>query len=167
MSIPIRRDRISEATPIPASASAAAQAVGLAGTASAAARQGGADTAGNPALDLAVSKAKKNSVPNDNIERARKRGAGVGLDEGRSCRSRKTDRETGRRRGQLVQCVIGRVKCAAVELDMLVDVIVEVADDLVAIDLLTIVQHSSTTETVIQCDVELGHFKFLPWKVPC
>lgn len=42
-----------------------------------AARMGGADTAGNPALDLAVSKAKKNSVPNDNIDRAIKRGAGL------------------------------------------------------------------------------------------
>ena len=42
-----------------------------------AARMGGADTAGNPALDLAVSKAKKNSVPNDNIDRAVKRGAGL------------------------------------------------------------------------------------------
>lgn len=42
-----------------------------------AARTGGADTAGNPALDLAVSKAKKNSVPNDNIDRAIKRGAGL------------------------------------------------------------------------------------------
>lgn len=42
-----------------------------------AARAGGADLAGNPALDLAVSKAKKNSVPNDNIERAIKRGAGL------------------------------------------------------------------------------------------
>ena len=42
-----------------------------------AARQGGADTAGNPALELAVSKAKKNSVPNDNIDRAVKRGAGL------------------------------------------------------------------------------------------
>lgn len=40
-----------------------------------AARMGGADIAGNPALDLAVSKAKKNSVPNDNIDRAIKRGA--------------------------------------------------------------------------------------------
>ena len=38
---------------------------------------GGADIAGNPALDLAVSKAKKNSVPNDNIDRAIKRGAGL------------------------------------------------------------------------------------------
>lgn len=42
-----------------------------------AARMGGADTAGNPALELAVSKAKKNSVPNDNIDRAVKRGAGL------------------------------------------------------------------------------------------
>ncbi|MDO4253371.1 MAG: YebC/PmpR family DNA-binding transcriptional regulator [Rothia sp. (in: high G+C Gram-positive bacteria)] len=42
-----------------------------------AARMGGPDAAGNPALDLAVSKAKKNSVPNDNIDRAIKRGAGL------------------------------------------------------------------------------------------
>lgn len=42
-----------------------------------AARVGGADLAGNPALDLAVSKAKKASVPNDNIDRAVKRGAGL------------------------------------------------------------------------------------------
>ena len=42
-----------------------------------AARMGGADTSANPALDLAVSKAKKNSVPNDNIDRAVKRGAGL------------------------------------------------------------------------------------------
>ena len=42
-----------------------------------AARAGGADMSGNPALDLAVSKAKKNSVPNDNIDRAIKRGAGL------------------------------------------------------------------------------------------
>jgi len=42
-----------------------------------AARAGGPDPAGNPALDLALSKAKKNSVPNDNIERAIKRGAGL------------------------------------------------------------------------------------------
>ncbi len=35
-----------------------------------AARMGGPDTAGNPALELAVTKAKKNSVPNDNIDRA-------------------------------------------------------------------------------------------------
>ena len=42
-----------------------------------AARAGGPDVAGNPALDLAVSKAKKASVPNDNIDRAIKRGAGL------------------------------------------------------------------------------------------
>lgn len=42
-----------------------------------AARNGGPDMAGNPGLDLAVSKAKKNSVPNDNIDRAIKRGAGL------------------------------------------------------------------------------------------
>ena len=42
-----------------------------------AARMGGADISGNPALDLAVSKAKKNSVPNDNIDRAIKRSAGL------------------------------------------------------------------------------------------
>jgi YebC/PmpR family DNA-binding regulatory protein len=42
-----------------------------------AARLGGADISGNPALDLAVTKAKKTSVPNDNIDRAIKRGAGL------------------------------------------------------------------------------------------
>lgn len=42
-----------------------------------AARAGGADLAGNPALELAVQKAKKTSVPNDNIDRAIKRGAGL------------------------------------------------------------------------------------------
>ena len=42
-----------------------------------AARAGGADMAGNPALELAVSKAKKNSVPINNIDRAVKRGAGL------------------------------------------------------------------------------------------
>jgi len=42
-----------------------------------AARIGGADISGNPALDLAVTKAKKTSVPNDNIDRAIKRGAGL------------------------------------------------------------------------------------------
>ena len=41
-----------------------------------AARTGGGDSAGNPTLFDAIQKAKKNSVPNDNIERARKRGAG-------------------------------------------------------------------------------------------
>ncbi len=41
------------------------------------AARGGADLAGNPALELAVTKAKKASVPNDNIDRAVKRGAGL------------------------------------------------------------------------------------------
>src|ERR671917_942297 len=41
-----------------------------------AARVGGGDPAGNPTLYDAIQKAKKSSVPNDNIERARKRGAG-------------------------------------------------------------------------------------------
>ncbi|CAN5282836.1 YebC/PmpR family DNA-binding transcriptional regulator [soil metagenome] len=42
-----------------------------------AARTGGADLAGNPTLYDAVQKAKKSSVPNDNIDRAVKRGAGL------------------------------------------------------------------------------------------
>lgn len=42
-----------------------------------AARIGGADEAGNPTLAEAVHKAKKNSVPGDNITRAIKRGAGL------------------------------------------------------------------------------------------
>src|SRR5215469_12688366 len=41
-----------------------------------AARTGGGDPAGNPALYDAVQKAKKNSVPNDNIDRAIRRGSG-------------------------------------------------------------------------------------------
>jgi YebC/PmpR family DNA-binding regulatory protein len=41
-----------------------------------AARIGGGDPDGNPTLWDAIQKAKKTSVPNDNIERARKRGAG-------------------------------------------------------------------------------------------
>src|SRR5579885_849734 len=41
-----------------------------------AARTGGGDPNGNPTLYDAIQKAKKTSVPNDNIERARKRGAG-------------------------------------------------------------------------------------------
>ena len=45
-----------------------------------AAKLGGADLAGNPTLYDAVQKAKKTSVPNDNIDRAIKRGAGVGAD---------------------------------------------------------------------------------------
>ena len=42
-----------------------------------AAKMGGADFAGNPTLADAVYKAKKASVPNDNIDRAVKRGAGL------------------------------------------------------------------------------------------
>jgi len=42
-----------------------------------AARTGGGDLAGNPTLYDAVQKAKKASVPNDNIERALKRGSGT------------------------------------------------------------------------------------------
>lgn len=42
-----------------------------------AARQGGGDLAGNAALFEAVNKAKKNSVPADNITRAIKRGSGA------------------------------------------------------------------------------------------
>lgn len=41
-----------------------------------AARTGGGDPGGNPTLYDAIQKAKKSSVPNDNIERARKRGSG-------------------------------------------------------------------------------------------
>lgn len=40
-------------------------------------RAGGADLAGNPTLYDAVQKAKKNSMPADNIDRAIKRGAGL------------------------------------------------------------------------------------------
>ncbi|HET6625717.1 MAG TPA: YebC/PmpR family DNA-binding transcriptional regulator [Nocardioidaceae bacterium] len=42
-----------------------------------AARAGGGDLAGNPTLYDAVQKAKKSSVPNDNIDRAVKRGSGA------------------------------------------------------------------------------------------
>ena len=42
-----------------------------------AARTGGGDPAGNPTLYDAITKAKKNSVPNDNIDRAVKRGSGA------------------------------------------------------------------------------------------
>ncbi len=40
-------------------------------------RTGGADIAGNPTLFDAIQKAKKSSVPNDNIDRALKRGSGA------------------------------------------------------------------------------------------
>ncbi len=42
-----------------------------------AARTGGGDPAGNPTLYDAIQKAKKNSVPNENIDRAVRRGAGL------------------------------------------------------------------------------------------
>jgi YebC/PmpR family DNA-binding regulatory protein len=42
-----------------------------------AARTGGGDLSGNPTLFDAVQKAKKSSVPNDNIDRAVKRGSGA------------------------------------------------------------------------------------------
>ena len=44
------------------------------------ARVGGGDPSGNPTLFDAIQKAKKNSVPNDNIDRAVKRGSGEGAD---------------------------------------------------------------------------------------
>ena len=45
-----------------------------------AARLGGGDPSGNPTLYDAIQKAKKSSVPNDNIARAVKRGSGEGAD---------------------------------------------------------------------------------------
>jgi YebC/PmpR family DNA-binding regulatory protein len=45
-----------------------------------AAREGGGDTASNPALALAVQKAKDASMPKDNIERAIAKGTGAGAD---------------------------------------------------------------------------------------
>src|ERR1700739_216036 len=42
-----------------------------------AARTGGPDPAGNPTLYDAIQKAKKSSVPNDNIDRALRRGSGA------------------------------------------------------------------------------------------
>jgi YebC/PmpR family DNA-binding regulatory protein len=42
-----------------------------------AARTGGGDPAGNPTLYDAIQKAKKSSVPNENIDRALRRGAGL------------------------------------------------------------------------------------------
>lgn len=45
-----------------------------------AARTGGPDPDGNPTLYDAIQKAKKSSVPNDNIDRAVKRGGGLGDD---------------------------------------------------------------------------------------
>jgi YebC/PmpR family DNA-binding regulatory protein len=45
-----------------------------------AARLGGPDIEGNPTLYDAIQKGRKSSLPNDNIERAVKRGSGVGAD---------------------------------------------------------------------------------------
>ena len=45
-----------------------------------ASRLGGPDIDGNPTLYDAIQKGRKSSLPNDNIERAIKRGAGVGAD---------------------------------------------------------------------------------------
>jgi YebC/PmpR family DNA-binding regulatory protein len=45
-----------------------------------AAREGGGDPEFNPRLRLAIDKAKASNMPNDNIDRAVKRGAGVGDD---------------------------------------------------------------------------------------
>jgi YebC/PmpR family DNA-binding regulatory protein len=45
-----------------------------------AARNGGADPAGNPTLYDAITKAKRNSVPGDNIDRALKRASGLDED---------------------------------------------------------------------------------------
>src|SRR6201995_2830203 len=42
-----------------------------------AARTGGGDPSGNPTLFDAIQKAKKTSVPNENIDRAVKRGSGA------------------------------------------------------------------------------------------
>src|SRR5258707_10564290 len=43
-----------------------------------AAREGGGDPVGNPALDLAIRKAREASMPKDNIERAIAKGTGEG-----------------------------------------------------------------------------------------
>ncbi len=45
-----------------------------------AARDGGGDPVGNPALELAIRKAKEASMPKDNIERAIAKGTGGGVD---------------------------------------------------------------------------------------
>src|SRR5437868_12955812 len=45
-----------------------------------AAREGGGDVEGNPALSLAVQKARDASMPKDNIERAIAKGTGEGAD---------------------------------------------------------------------------------------
>src|SRR5580704_673409 len=45
-----------------------------------AAREGGGDPEGNPALSLAIQKARDASMPKDNIERAIQKGTGAGVD---------------------------------------------------------------------------------------
>src|SRR5436305_13647833 len=45
-----------------------------------AAKEGGGDPDGNPALQLAIQKAKDASMPKDNIERAIAKGTGAGAD---------------------------------------------------------------------------------------
>lgn len=45
-----------------------------------AAREGGGDPEANPALSLAIQKAKSNNMPNDNIQRAIDKGTGAGSD---------------------------------------------------------------------------------------
>jgi transcriptional/translational regulatory protein YebC/TACO1 len=47
---------------------------------SVAAREGGGDAEMNPALGLAVQKAKDANMPNDNIQRAIDKGTGAGAD---------------------------------------------------------------------------------------
>src|SRR3712207_8837732 len=46
-----------------------------------AAKEGGGDPDGNPALSLAIQKAKAASMPKDNIERAIAKGTGAGADD--------------------------------------------------------------------------------------
>src|SRR3712207_9211714 len=63
-----------------------------------AAREGGGDVEMNPALGLAVQKAKAGNMPNDNIQRAIDKGTGAGSEAdtyrseerrvGKECRSR-------------------------------------------------------------------------------
>ena len=52
----------------------------LARAISVAAREGGGDPEGNPSLALAIDKARQNSMPKDNIQRAIDRGTGEGTD---------------------------------------------------------------------------------------
>jgi YebC/PmpR family DNA-binding regulatory protein len=55
----------------------------LARTITVAAREGGGDPDGNPALALAIQKAREASMPKDNIERAIAKGTGEGVDADR------------------------------------------------------------------------------------